>query len=336
MHPGRVLVGLADRIGRHAGDRNRSLRAITETAAELLGVARASIWLYDSDHTRIECVDLFESDSGSHARGLQLKAEQFPAYFAALEQARIIDADDAHTDPRTSEFSKDYLRPLGIGAMLDAPIRVGGEMIGVVCHEHVGEAREWTGEERALAATMGDFVALSTESAKRARSEEERQKIEARLARAQKMEALGRLAGGIAHDFNNLLTAVQGSLELLRFAIDRGKLDQQFLLDELRNIGLAADRAGRLTRQLSGFSRSEVVAPERVHPPTVLADMRELIRRILKPNVELHIEADPDTPWIDIDPGQLEQVILNLATNSGDAMHKGGVLEIHAGGRASS
>jgi signal transduction histidine kinase len=331
-----VLVSLADQIGRHAGDRIRSLQAITETAAELLGVQRAGIWLYDANHSRMECVDLFEQAAASHTRGLKLNAESYPAYFRALEEARIIDAHDARCDPRTREFADSYLEPLGIGAMLDAPVRVGGHMIGVICHEHVGPPRQWTAEEKSLAATMADFVALSTESAERARSEEERQKIEARLARAQKMEALGRLAGGIAHDFNNLLTAVQGSLELLHFAIERDQLDERYLLDELRNIGVAADRAARLTRQLSGFTRSEAVAPQRIHPPAVLEEMRELLRRILKAEVLLQIHAEPDTPWIDIDRGQLEQIILNLATNSGDAMSDGGTLKIHAAGRTTS
>jgi len=330
QHPGRALVNLADRIGRHAGDRGKSFAAITETAAELLSVQRAGIWLYDDERTAIECVDLYEVDGGTHERGLRLDASRYPAYFRALEEARIIDADDAAGDPRTSEFRKTYLEPTGIGALLDAPIRARGRMIGVICHEHVGPPREWTPEETSLAATMADFVALSIESAERARSEFERQKVEARLARAQKMEALGRLAGGIAHDFNNLLTAVQGSLELIQFELDRKQLDPAFLAQELRNIERAAERAGRLTRQLSGFSRSEVAAAVRIHPPAALADLRDLIERLVGKGVELVIEGDPDTPWIDMDPGRFEQVVVNLATNAGDAMAKGGTLSIRS------
>jgi signal transduction histidine kinase len=332
QHPGRELVHLADRIGRHAGDRTRSLRAITETAARLLGVQRAGIWLYAEDRTRLECVDLHEVEASSHTRGPKLDADRYPAYFRAMEEARIIDAHDAVRDPRTREFAASYLEPLGIGAMLDAPIRARGRMIGVVCHEHLGPPRQWTTEEKSLAATMADVVALRIESSERARSDEERQKIEVRLARAQKMEALGRLAGGIAHDFNNLLTAVEGSLELLRYEIARDSLDRDFLLRELENIGLAADRAARLTRQLSGFSRSEVTHTTRIHPPTVLGRIRELLERLVSADIRLLLEPDPETPWVDMDPSQFEQVVLNLATNSADAMGSGGTLTIRTAG----
>src|SRR5436190_19545455 len=113
----------------------------------LLRVERGSVWRFDDTGTRLSCVDLFEWSERRHSSGAVLTAEQVPAYFQALAENRCIAADDAATDAATSEFTADYLSPLGIGAMLDAPIWVGGRMVGVVCHEHVGGARRWQLEE---------------------------------------------------------------------------------------------------------------------------------------------------------------------------------------------
>ena len=333
-YPGRALVRLAERIGRNIGrsiaDRSACLGAITETAADVIGVERVGIWLYDDAHKRIECLDLFEVHAARHTQGIHLEAEQFPVYFQALEEERIIAAHDAEADPRTSEFTESYLRPTGIGAMLDAPIRVAGHMIGVICHENVGPARKWTTAEQSLAATMGDFVALSLESFERARVEAERTHLADRLSRARKMEALGRLAGSIAHDFNNLLTAILGSLDLVRHAERQGSIDPGLIHAEMDHIELASDRAASLVRQLLEFSRTEESpAPIRLNPVAALRRMEDALARLMRASVKLTMQLEDDTPCIDIDPEQFKQVILNLASNARDAMPNGGNLHIH-------
>ncbi len=136
---------------------------LTEALSQGLEVARASIWFYDAGRTLIRCADLFERTGGKHSAGVELPAQSFPAYFAALQKERTIAAHDAHTDPRTSEFSKPYLGPLGIGAMLDVPIWVDGQMVGVVCQEHIGGRRQWTTDDENFAYAMAGFVALAEE-----------------------------------------------------------------------------------------------------------------------------------------------------------------------------
>src|SRR3954471_23945815 len=126
------------------GDLRESMRQITEAACDALAASRSSIWLYDSSQTSIRCHDLFVASDASHDAGTELFAKDFPAYFEALRSERTIAAVDAHTDARTKEFSAPYLAPLGIGSMLDAPIRVGGRMIGVICNEQVGGSRAWS------------------------------------------------------------------------------------------------------------------------------------------------------------------------------------------------
>lgn len=144
-----------------------ALRQITSVAAQALNVQRVSIWLYDQAKTRIVCQDLYEVDTQEHRFGIELLAADFPAYFAALEEDRTIAAADAHNDPRTREFSESYLKPIGIESTLDAPIRILGNHVGVVCHEQVGNLRHWSPEEETFAASIADFVAMVLENEER-------------------------------------------------------------------------------------------------------------------------------------------------------------------------
>jgi diguanylate cyclase (GGDEF)-like protein len=136
------------------------LGELTETASSTLAVERTSVWLLSDDHKSLCCLDLFEKARGAHASGTVLEAEQYPRYFEALETGRAIDAHDAPTDPRTSEFKDGYLGPLGITSMMDAAIRREGRLVGVVCHEHVGPPRIWQPDELAFAGALADQVAL--------------------------------------------------------------------------------------------------------------------------------------------------------------------------------
>jgi GAF domain-containing protein len=145
------------------------LASLTEAAAHGLRVARASVWFFTPGRTKIVCADQFSRDANAHEHGAELLAQAFPAYFRAIEAERTLAADDAHTDPRTAEFSAPYLAPLGIGAMLDIPIWVDDAMVGVLCHEHVGGPRTWTAEEEELAYTMGSLVARAEERRRKAK-----------------------------------------------------------------------------------------------------------------------------------------------------------------------
>jgi diguanylate cyclase (GGDEF)-like protein/PAS domain S-box-containing protein len=147
------------------GDVTRALRLITETAADVLGVERASVWRLVDDGAAIECIDLFERSRKRHSAGVRIEARDVPRYFEALQRERAIRAHDARTDPRTSEFRAGYLGPLGIRSMLDAPVFLRGKMVGVVCHEHTGKLRRWKLHEELLAGSFADFVAVVLETA---------------------------------------------------------------------------------------------------------------------------------------------------------------------------
>lgn len=117
-----------------------AFQSTTELAADTIQVERCGIRLFIEERRAIRCFDLFERSSRRHSEGAVLRAKDFPTYFGALERLRVVQADQASLAPATRELDASYLAPLGIGAMLDAPVFRNGKVVGVVCHEHVGGA----------------------------------------------------------------------------------------------------------------------------------------------------------------------------------------------------
>jgi len=153
----------------------------------------------------------------------------------------------------------------------------------------------------------------------------ERRRLEEELRHAQKMEAVGRLAGGVAHDFNNVLTAITGYSDLLLSELGPS---QQAQRDDIEQIMQAARRAARLTQQLLAFSRKQVLQPEVIDLNAAVAEMAPMLRRLIGEDVLLATDLAPDLGLIEVDPGQIQQVIMNLAVNARDAMPRGGSLHI--------
>jgi PAS domain S-box-containing protein len=176
-----ALVNLTNRVGSSGGDLDSTLRLITDAAAVTLEVARVGVWRYNDDRTGIQCVCLFEAARRQHSSGQELSSAACPLYFRALAESTVIAADDAFHDPRTSEFAEGYLGPLGITAMLDAPLRVQGVLDGVLCHEHVGSPRQWTTDEKAFAMAAANVVSLALEGWNRRQAEDARRQSEERF-----------------------------------------------------------------------------------------------------------------------------------------------------------
>jgi PAS domain S-box-containing protein len=148
--------------------------------------------------------------------------------------------------------------------------------------------------------------------------------LEEQFRQAQKMEAVGRLAGGVAHDFNNLLTIIMSYADLLATDLPEGLAARQDLLE----IRKAAAQAASLTNQLLAFSRQQVLAPVVLNLNELVADVRKMLQRLLGEDIELSLRLAPQLGDVRADPGQLQQVIMNLAVNSRDAMPTGGKLTL--------
>ncbi len=165
---------------------------------------------------------------------------------------------------------------------------------------------------------------LQREIGERRRTEEALRRSEEQLRQAQKLEAVGRLAGGIAHDFNNLLTAIMGYGQLARRKLQADAQAQQDLEEVLR----AADRAASLTRQLLAFSRQQVLEPKVLDLNAIITGLDKLFRRLIGEDIDLVTAPAADLGRVKADPGQIEQVIMNLVVNARDAMPDGGKLTV--------
>jgi PAS domain S-box-containing protein len=152
----------------------------------------------------------------------------------------------------------------------------------------------------------------------------ERKQLEEQFRQSQKMEAVGRLAGGVAHDFNNMLTAIIGYSQLVMAQIDEASP----LRHDIEEIEKAGQRAAGLTAQLLAFSRKQVLQPKVLDLNEVISDVDKMLRRVIGEDIDLVTIARPDLGHVKADPGQIEQILLNLAVNSRDAMPLGGKLTI--------
>jgi PAS domain S-box-containing protein len=155
----------------------------------------------------------------------------------------------------------------------------------------------------------------------------ELKRMEERLLQSHKMEAVGRLAGGVAHDFNNLLTVITGFGELLLSRLEEGDPRRK----EAEEILKAGSRAAALTRQLLAFSRRQVLQPEVVDLDRVVRELETMLRRLIGEDMELETSLDAGPGRVKVDPGQIEQVIVNLVVNARDAMPGGGKVSIRTG-----
>ncbi|HLY08959.1 MAG TPA: EAL domain-containing protein [Planctomycetota bacterium] len=169
----RFQSALLDLAKRDTSDPGESLRQLCGGAAETLDVERVGIWLFNPDHSEIRCACLFSKSRGAFEKeGTVIRARDFPRYFTALEESRVVAAKDAAQDPRTSEMAESYLKPHGTVSIMDAPIRLHGNLVGVVCHEHVGLPRDWPLEDQECASSIADLAAITVEAVERRRAEE--------------------------------------------------------------------------------------------------------------------------------------------------------------------
>lgn len=174
----RAIRDIAASSDWQSGQSMRQLGRVVEVAARSIGVSRVGIWRLRSGGGALDCICQYDSRHGLVEPGQSLNANQCPAYFAALASNRALAASDAVHDPRTAELAAAYLTPMRITSLLDAPIWLDGEMVGVVCHEHVGDPRAWRDEDIAFAGSMGDFAAMAMSQARYQRVEAARERLE--------------------------------------------------------------------------------------------------------------------------------------------------------------
>jgi PAS domain S-box-containing protein len=178
-----VLLHLSKTINVKGADYEQVINHITKIGAETLDVERVGLWHYSEDKTAISCFDLYEKIKNEHSKGTVLQASEFPLYFEAFEEFRMIDTDNAYLDPRTGDYSRLYLTPLGISSIIHVAVWVAGKTLGILTFEHVGPTRIWTPEEKTFARTLADMVSLAWESSQKQETEKDLRESEERYKR---------------------------------------------------------------------------------------------------------------------------------------------------------
>ncbi|MBL4601506.1 MAG: response regulator [Emcibacteraceae bacterium] len=234
----------------------------------------------------------------------------FSNFIAALELEKHENIADILTPENATEVFKEINKTLNSGKpsmKVDLVLQGGSDKQGQFYITNIGEQKQDNDE---VIIYLIDIT--------------EQKSLELQFSQSQKMQAVGQLAGGIAHDFNNLLTAITGFCDLL--LIKHGPGDQSF--SDIIQIKQNANRAANLVRQLLAFSRQQTLRPKILIMTDVVAELSNLLRRLIGSNIELEMNHGRDINPVRVDQGQLEQVIINLCVNARDAMPDGGKLVI--------
>ena len=303
-----TLAAIEQEISVSDADQN-VLPSVIRQSARQLDASSMSVWTLSRDGRAIDRVALHSVETTNPPETIVINQETFAATIISSGSVITI-RDEPH--PFIPGPDKEH------EARYVLPIVAGQTIHGVLCIDYKdgGLSSNDTMFARAV-------VGLVNIVLQRERSRE----IHAELQQSQKMEAIGRLAGGIAHDFNNLLTAIIGFSDMAQQKIKSGKSGPE-LSDDIEQVLSTANRAATLTSQLLTFSRKEVVRLQAVDLHQVLGETLSMLRRVLRENITIETRFSNDNLIIHADTGQLEQVILNLAVNAGDAMPSGGDLTI--------
>lgn len=295
--------------------RIRAFRAACEQSARTLQIERVSIWFLREDRQAIVRELQFILSTNSFEQGGELTRTDCEHYFAALQERRVVVANDVLSDPRTAQL-KPYLISNGISSMLDAPIYRDGQIVGVVCHEHVGEMRQWSEREAGFASAVADLLTVLLHQAERAELRAAlvaQREVEAQHA---KMQALLQLARVIVHDIGNVMTVA--SLRADEIAQEHPSTQ---------------DLAGVLAygAQLLGHLRAFCELRETKARVDAAAQLRKLgptLTTLVGKNIVLRWSCGPAQAEVALLPIELEQLVLNLVMNAKDAIHDRGEIGV--------
>ena len=233
-----------------------------------------------------------------------------------ITSAEPILSNDPSTDPRAEGLPPGH-PPLR--HFLGVPMLRGQEVVGMIAVANRPGGYATAEQDNLKVLTQTASVLFDSY-----RRQERELSLEEELRQSQKMQAVGRLAGGVAHDFNNLLTIIMGQCALLQIGLH----DDEPNKGRVEEISAAGKRAARLTSQLLAFSRRQVLEPKVLDLNAVIINMLPMLRRLIGEDIELLTSMNPNPGAVKTDPGQMEQVVMNLAVNARDAMPEGGKLII--------
>ncbi|MBS2020833.1 MAG: GAF domain-containing sensor histidine kinase [Deltaproteobacteria bacterium] len=294
--------------------------------AAALKVERVGVWLFDEPLEHLECVLLLDGKSVVRERP-SLRIVDLGVYSALLRDRRALAASDVRAEPLTRDLVESYFAPHGIEATLDVPLYRGGQVVGVLCHEHRGGVRKWTAGEADFAISLADMVSLMYATHELHDAEERLQESEEELAETHAVEAVTRLSRGVAHDINNVL----GVIMLAVGAMNRRINDPEAVKAAAASVSQAADSAARLARQLLDLGRFP--DPPAQELAAVVVDALVLaqeptLRGLAGEERTLTITPGAQGATAQIHPTRLERVLHNLVVNAREATGAGGHIRV--------
>ena len=319
------LTALATEKALHAGDIAESARRICEASAETFGVERVGVWLFNEDESEMECLGRYSRNQWVHAKATPCCRKGNESYFAALEGLRVMAISNVHNDPRTSGLVGSRISPDGTLSIIDAAIRVGGHMVGVITQEHIGSERVWTVEEENFAGSLADLMALALEARDRRSARDEL--LAAKEAAEAASEAKSQFLANMSHEIRTPLNGVVGMLKLLRESPLNPK-QQRFV-----NKGIISSEALLVViNDVLDFSKIEAGKLEIESVPFNLVDITENVaqmfaQRAEEKSLELVCFIHNDVPRMVIgDPNRIGQVLINLVGNAIKFTERGDVV----------
>jgi PAS domain S-box-containing protein len=321
-----ALAQLASQKLVHTGDLDEAARQITETAAMTLAVPRANFWLYSKDRSTMECLDSYYSRTEIHSADITLPVADAPSYFAALEVDRCIAAVDALSDPRTQELRQCYLLRHGIGALLDSPIRLGGQVVGVLCCEQVGSARRWTLEEQNFVGSLADLASLALEACNRKQAQQDLE--EAKEAADAANRAKSFFLANMSHEIRTPLNAIIGYSDMLQEeAVEHGYAN---LVPDLQKIHSAGKHLLSLISDVLDLTKIEAGKMELLMENFELSSLVSELVSTIRPAIErnrntLEVKKLPGLGTMDADKTRVRQIVLNLLSNAAKFTENGSV-----------
>lgn len=337
------------------GDLQQASDLILQSVLEGLGVNRAGIWLFDENLSGIRCFLLQDTTMDVPSEELVLKREDFPNYFSALDEDRVIAADDALTAPETKEFAVGYLDVLGITSMLDTPIRHSGSTVGIICSEHRGASRQWTDDEVVFAGVLSDLFGRAISARERLdyqqQLEEANQNLEtvveartrhlhqtidelkalqSKLVESEKMAALGNMVAGVAHEVNTPLGVALTSnshlvsgLKKLDGSFQNNTMTKsdlvKFIEDAYQSLELTEVNLNKAATLIANFKRTSA---DQNHFEKDTIQLNDYVQKVLSTLVPItkKLNVDIQVTGTDIQvttyPGAIAQILTNLVSNS--------------------
>ncbi len=328
-HPVAAYEDALQNLARLEVDEQRSLERMFQQATKLiartLAVERVGIWLFDKDQKLLRCACQYWRSRDVYRAGDVIAEADFPTYFAALHDYRAIVADDARTHPLTSEPDEKYLVPNKVTSILDAPLVQHDEVVGVVCHEHVGPPRTWTPTETGFVASVADLVALAMEQAAHIEARRALEEPAHRVSEERRMVALGRVAAAVGHDFGHLLTIVLSHAQEILAVPDlpaSAATHASAVIDTIH-------RSRELTRQLAELGRNGDTSGTTIALDQSVTAAADFLQAMPRGGQRIELELGAPDARVRLEPTHLDQVLINLVGNALDATGEG--CTVHVG-----